>query len=81
MPGFNQNGSLHCGRNMLTIFGHGRTLASGSRQDKRAGSKQDAMAEDCVAAQWPGERACAAQSRSRRATYMPRAKVTSGKSQ
>jgi len=43
MPGFNQNGSLHCGRNVLTIFGHGRTLASGSRQDKRAGSKQDAM--------------------------------------
>ena len=53
MPGFNQNGSLHCGRNVLTIFGHGRTLASGSRQDKRAGSKQDAMAEDCVTAQWP----------------------------
>jgi hypothetical protein len=52
MPGFNQNGSLHCGRNVLTIFGHGRTLASGSRQDKRAGSKQDAIAEDCVATQW-----------------------------
>jgi hypothetical protein len=26
-----------------------RRLASGSRQDKRSGSKQDAMAEDCVA--------------------------------
>jgi hypothetical protein len=53
MPGFNQNGSLHCGWNVLTTFGHGRTLASDSRQDKRAGSKQDAMAQDCVAAQWP----------------------------
>jgi hypothetical protein len=60
MPGFNENGSLHCGRNVLATFGHGRTLASGSRQDKRAGSKQDAMAEDRVAAPGPGERACAA---------------------
>ena len=50
MPGFNQNGSLHCGRNVLTTFGHGRTLASGSSQDKRAVSKEDAMAEDCMAA-------------------------------
>ena len=49
MPGLNQNGSLHCGRNVLTTFGHGRTLAGGSCQDKRAGSKQDAMAEDCMA--------------------------------
>jgi hypothetical protein len=38
MPGFNQNGSLHCGWNVLTTFGHGCTLASDSRQDKRAGS-------------------------------------------
>ena len=53
MPSFNQNGSLHCGWNVLTTFGHGRTLASDSRQGKRTGSKQDAMAEDCVAAQWP----------------------------
>jgi len=44
MPGFNQNGSLYCGRHVLTTFGHGRTLASGSRQDKRAEGEQDAIA-------------------------------------
>jgi len=40
MPGFNQNGSLHCGWNVLTTFGHGRTLASDERQDKRGGGKR-----------------------------------------
>jgi hypothetical protein len=43
MPSFNQNRSLHGGWNVFTAFGHGRTLASDSRQDKRAESKQDAM--------------------------------------
>jgi hypothetical protein len=47
MPGFDQNGSLHCGWNVLTTFRHGRTLASDSRQDKRVGSKQDPTAEGC----------------------------------
>jgi hypothetical protein len=50
------------------------------RHDKRAGSKQDAIAEDCVATQWPGERACVAQSRSRRATYVPHTTATGGQS-
>ena len=52
MPGFNQNGSLHCGRNCSRLRAWPHT-SDGSRQDKGAGSKQDAMAEDCVAAQWP----------------------------
>jgi len=50
VPGFNQNGSLHCGRNVFTIVRHDGTLARDSRKDKRAESKQDSWAEDCVTA-------------------------------
>ena len=51
MPSLNENGSLHCGWNVLTTFRHGRTLASDSRQDKRVRSRQDRTAEGCGAAQ------------------------------